>query len=162
MKKLKLKLKGVFLMILIAVILSGCTKLQQLVPGSTFSDHQIIKAQLGNSKQLELEIVNTPQSITQGLSGRDELGADGMLFVFGQAKILQFWMKEMKFDLDLIWIKDMRVVEITRNVPAPGRGVPAAQLPTYKPSQPVDMVLEVGVGQAQEWGLEVGDEVLIL
>ena len=60
-------------MILSTVVLGGCVKSQLPVSSSTFSDHQIVVAQFGNSKKLELEVVNTTQSITQGLSSRDEL-----------------------------------------------------------------------------------------
>jgi uncharacterized protein len=142
-------MKKIILLILSALFLSGCSK------------SQLTAAQIGDSKKLQLEIVNTPQSIEQGLSGRDEIGADGMLFIFDQSKIPQFWMKEMKFDLDLVWIRELIVVEITENVTAPDLNTPLSQLTTYTPKQPVDMVLEVEVGKAKEWGLMVGDEVLI-
>lgn len=138
------------MMVLSSLFLVGCSKPQQLAVVT-----------IGDSKKLQLEIVSTPERITQGLSGRDELGADGMLFVFNQPRIPRFWMKEMKFDLDLVWIQDEVVVEITEEVPAPDSNTPLSQLPTYAPSQPVDMVLEIERGKSKEWGLVVGDEVLI-
>jgi len=155
------KIKIIALIILSTVVLSGCVKSQQPTSDLTFTDHQMVKVQFGNSRKLELEIVNTTQSIIQGLSGRDEIGTDGMLFVFDQPSIHQFWMKEMKFDLDLVWIKEMKIVEVTENVPAPDFNMPLNQLPTYAPSQPVDMVLEVEADNVQKWKLSVGDEILI-
>jgi len=155
------KIKIIALIILSAVLLSGCIKSQQQVSSPALQDHQLVTVQLGDSKELELEVVKTPQSIVQGLSGRDEIGTDGMLFVFDQPSIHQFWMKEMKFDLDLVWIKEMKIVEITENVPAPDFNMPLNQLPTYAPSQPVDMVLEVEADNVQKWKLSVGDEILI-
>ena len=143
-------MKKILLLFLSTLVLGGCSKSQQL---ST--------ARFGDSKPLQLEVVSTPQSITQGLSGRDELGADGMLFVFSQSMMPKFWMKEMKFDLDLVWIKEMKIMEITENVPAPDLNTLLDQLPMYAPSQPVDMVLEVEIGKSKEWGLIVGDKVNI-
>ena len=143
-------IKKILLITLSTLFLSGCTKSESLVT-----------AQLGDSQKLKLEVVSTPQKITLGLSGRDEIGADGMLFIFDQPKTPRFWMKEMKFDLDMIWIKDMKIVEITENVPAPDSSTPLNQLPTYGPSQPIDMVLEIKAGKSNQWELEVGDEVVL-
>ncbi len=155
------KIKLFFLVALSTLILSGCK--QSLSLGKAkFDDHQIITASVGNATKLKLEVVNTTQSIGQGLSGRDELGVDGMLFIFNQPTTPQFWMKEMEFDLDLIWIKDMRVVEIIEEISAPNLDTPANQLPIYGPSQLVDMVLEVEAGSVQKWKLRIGDEVVLL
>jgi len=153
------KIKGVFLIILSAVILSGCTKSQRSLSNLTFTDHQLIEIQLGNSPLLKLEVVNTPQSITQGLSGRKELGVDGMLFVFDQPTTPQFWMKEMNFDLDIIWINQQKIVEIIKDVPAPVLNTPFNELPIYSPKQPVNMILETEAGKAAEWQLSIGDLV---
>jgi len=155
------KIKTIALIILSTVLMSGCNKSSQPVSSSVLSDHQIVEAQFGNSRKLELEVVNTTQSITQGLSGRDELRVDGMLFIFNKSRIPQFWMKEMKFDLDLVWIKDMVIVEITEDVPVPDLDTPLYQLPTYSPSQLVDMVLEVKAGNVSKWKLSVGNLVLV-
>lgn len=148
-------MKKILFIFLASLFLVGCTKSAPVV----VKDHQIISASIGESPDLMLEVVNTPQSITQGLSGRDEIGADGMLFIFDQPRRPSFWMKEMKFNLDLIWIRDMKIIEITENVLAPDENTPLNQVPTYSPQQPVDMVLEVAVGRVKDWGIEVGDEL---
>jgi uncharacterized protein len=151
------KLKAILLIIFGAVILGGCSHSQPL-SGATpkFSDHQLVEVKLGNISNFELEIVNTPQSISQGLSGRDEIGSGGMLFIFNQELAPKFWMKDMKFDLDLIWIKDNQVVEITKNVPSPTLETSLNELPTYSPSQPVSMVLEVKSGLVDELQIKIG------
>lgn len=112
-----------------------------------------------NDTVLEVEVVNTAASITQGLSGRSEIGADGMLFVFSQPMMPRFWMKEMQFPLDLIWINQGKIVDITENVPAPEPGTKLDDLPTYAPAAPVDWVLEVPAGIAAQYELQVGDPV---
>ena len=157
------KIKLLFLVAVSAFALSGCKKSPSpmSLEEANFDDHQVVTVAIGNTHQLKLEVVNTPQSTAQGLSGRDELGADGMLFVFEQSRTPQFWMKEMKFDLDIIWIDQQRIIEITQGVPAPALGTPLSELPTYSPKQPVTMVLEVEAGKATEWQLAIGDLVLI-
>lgn len=110
---------------------------------------------------LEVEIVNQPASITQGLSGRSEIGAEGMLFVLGSDRQAVFWMKDMLFDLDLVWIRDGEIVAILQNVPRPARGTPDAELELYSPEVLVDMVLEIPAGQAAAQGFEPGQQLFI-
>jgi uncharacterized protein len=127
----------------------------------TFTDHQRIKIQLGDSPEIEVEVVNSEDSIIQGLSGRTEIGADGMLFIFSESQTPRFWMKEMKFDLDMIWIKNWTVVDITEQVPAPEPSTPLNKLPLYQPNQSVDMILEVPAGSVEKWRLKTGDQILL-
>ncbi|GEM_PF-1280801 len=122
------------------------------------SDHQKVEFRL-RDKTYIFEVVNSPESLAQGLSGRPEIGSDGMLFIFTQTGVPSFWMKEMLFDLDLVWLKDFQVQEITPNVPKPAIG--QERLPYYVPSQPVNMVLELSAGKAQELRLEVGDRITV-
>src|SRR6266404_1229193 len=79
------------------------------------------KLQVGKSI-IYVEIANTDQSREQGLSGRDKLtDSQGMLFDFKNTGVTApgFWMKDMKFNLDLIWIRENQIVGITPNVPHP-------------------------------------------
>jgi uncharacterized membrane protein (UPF0127 family) len=127
------------------------------------SDRQLQTIKIGE-KELLVEIVNSNESRGQGLSGRETIGGSnqdvrGMLFVFPQRSYQQFWMKDMKFDLDFIWIRDGKVVEIMRNVPKPLEGQSLEELPRFVPKTPVEMMLEVVAGSAEEWGVEVGSEV---
>ncbi|MBW7955160.1 prolipoprotein diacylglyceryl transferase [Patescibacteria group bacterium] len=105
---------------------------------------------------LNLEVVNTPQSIQQGLSDRSEIGSDGMLFVFPEADTRVFWMLRMHFDLDMIWLKQGRVVGITTDIPHP-QDSNERNLPRYSSPTEVDWVLEVPAGSAKKWQLQVGD-----
>jgi len=130
-----------------------------------------IVIQLGGQK-LEVEVVNSAASITQGLSSREEIGSDGMLFVFEKKLTPSFWMKEMKFDLDMIWLlaqKDdqtgqeiIKIVDIIKNVPAPDPGTSLKDLPRYSPNQPANMILEVESEKVAEWGLVIGDQLIVL
>src|SRR6266550_6083274 len=78
-----------------------------------------------------VEIANTTVEQQQGLSGRNSLPQDqGMLFVFKKADLYAFWMKGMKFPLDMIFIKDNKIVSISQNVPVPSNPNDA-NLPVY-------------------------------
>ena len=84
--------------------------------------------------------------------------SEGMLFVFDQEnQIPIFWMKDMAFPIDMIWISDYKVVDITASAPVET----TSKLPTYSPRSLVNMVLEVPAGWAQENGITVGDQLVI-
>ncbi|MBP9819759.1 DUF192 domain-containing protein [Candidatus Woesebacteria bacterium] len=123
-------------------------------------DRTKLPIQVG-STQLTVEVVNTSASITQGLSGRSEIGSDGMLFVFETSQHAVFWMKEMLFDLDLVWIHQGRVVGISAGVPRPIPGTSEQDLPLYRSEGLVDLVLELPAGKADETGIRPGDSVFL-
>lgn len=101
-------------------------------------------------------VVNDPIERSRGLSGvqLDQLNAEGMLFQFDSPKERTFWMKGMKFDLDVVWMKEGKIVKIDRNVPAPKNG----EDPVYMRSTPlqVDQVLELPAGGVDQWGFAIG------
>lgn len=95
-----------------------------------------------------------------GLSGRTSLASDaGMLFVFDKPDYYAFWMKEMKFPIDIIYIKDNRIVTIYRNVQPPKSK--EENPPVFKPEEPADAVLEINAGLSQKYNFKKGDEVKI-
>ena len=111
---------------------------------------------VGEAK-ISVEIADEPAEQIRGLSRREELCEScGMLFVFAEASVQRFWMQDMKFPLDMIFIRDGRIVEIAENVPAP---VPAEALAVVQSSQSADQVLEVNAGFAQTAGLGIGDRI---
>jgi len=112
------------------------------------------------AKKIFVQVVSSPKDMEMGLSGRKKLsGEEGMLFQFGQGANLipKFWMKDMLFDLDIIWIKDNIVVDISKNLPSPKNK--SDTLPTYQPKTNVDTVLEVNAGWAEEYKIKIGDEI---
>ena len=125
-----------------------------------FPDRKLSRVQVGQ-QALTVEIVDTPEKITQGLSGRVAIGADGMLFIFEQPRLPGFWMKDMQFDLDLVWIAADEIVGITAQVPAPPPGAEEYELPIYYPPQPVSMVLEVPAGFTAVHNWQVGDAIVL-
>ncbi len=115
-----------------------------------------------DKKVLTVEVVNTPQSTTQGLSGRTEIGADGMFFIFPQKQVRYFWMKDMQFDIDIVWIADNKVVGITSAVPKPANQIQDNRLETYPSQQEINMVLELKANDASKYGISPGDVVQLV
>lgn len=109
--------------------------------------------------KLFVAVANTDESRQQGLSGQPQLADDqGMLFDFKNAERNKpgFWMKEMLFSLDMIWIRDNTVIDITKNVPLPVPNAALSSLPLYFPSQPIDTVVEVSAGWCERHGVSMG------
>jgi len=105
-----------------------------------------------------VETAQNPKQWEKGLSDRQEIGGvDGMLFVFPQYHIPIFWMKDMHFSIDIIWISGGKVVDITPNVQVET----GDKLPTYSPKLPINMVLETPTGWAVEKGIMVGDDLVV-
>lgn len=110
------------------------------------------------SNELVVELAQTPVQWEKGLSGRNTLeGIDGMLFLFPHYHIPLFWMKDTHVALDMIWIKDNQVLEITPDVQPNSSATP----PTYSPSQAVDTVLEVPAGWSKVNNVQAGDMLTI-
>ena len=108
---------------------------------------------------IRAEVARTSEERAQGLSGRDSLSRDaGMLFVLDEERQPGFWMKDMRFPLDFIWIsRDRRVVDLTENVPDPETA--GETVSGIRPDTPALYVLEVNAGVVQEYGVQVGGAV---
>lgn len=115
-----------------------------------------------NDKKFNLYVADTVEELQKGLSGRDNLKDDeGMLFVFSEKGEHAFWMRDMKFPIDIIFINDNKIVDIYRNVQPPEDNSSTSQLPTYAPSEPSNYVLEVKAGLSEKNDITEGDTVKI-
>ncbi len=106
-------------------------------------------------QDIKVEIVTTPVEQAQGLSGRQGLNEnEGMLFVFEQSGNYPFWMKDMKFAIDIIWITEgKKVVYIQKDAR------PESFPLMYDPKANAKYVLEVVSGFSEKNNLKVGDSV---
>jgi hypothetical protein len=84
-----------------------------------------------------------------------------MYFIFDKPGNYGFWMKDMKFPIDIIWISGDEVVGIDENA-EPEPGEPLSDLKIYYPPREIDRVLEVNAGAAEKYNLKVGDTVTVL
>lgn len=106
-------------------------------------------------KNLTVDIADDPLEQSRGLSGREILNEnEGMLFVFPISHIPSFWMKDMNFSLDMIWITEAwQIAEITKNIS------PDTFPKTFSPESAVKYVLEVNAGWSDRNKIRVGDKV---
>ncbi len=140
---------------ILIIMLSGVVSSK---PNNTITNHSLQELRVGESK-LNVEIVKSPASISQGLSGRPEIGADGMLFLMPNRAKTQFWMPDMQFDLDIIWIDQGEIIGIEVNVPHPLPNTSEQDLILYPSPDMVEWVLEVEAGTAKENNWQVGSQV---
>ena len=100
----------------------------------------------------EVEVANTTSKREQGLSGRASLPQNtAMLFVFDKPDQACFWMKDMKFPLDIVWIQEDKVVKVSADTSQ------NTYPQNFCPDQPVPYVLELNTGS----GIRVGDKAQI-
>jgi uncharacterized membrane protein (UPF0127 family) len=105
-----------------------------------------------------IEVADNVAKREKGLGGRDSLPPDrGMYFPFDTAHRWNFWMKDMRFPIDIIWIREGKIVDIHHDVPPPK----VLPLDIYMPLEAADAVLEVNAGVAAELKLRPGDTVEI-
>lgn len=108
-----------------------------------------------NGTSVAIAVVDTPQERERGLSGTTRLSeGDGMLFVFERDDQHSFWMKDMHFPIDIIWISAAkRVVYIEKDVS------PDTFPQSFTPPTRARYVLEVPTGFSDRHGIGVGSSV---
>lgn len=142
---------GILFVLLVAFVLS-----QNYV--QNFSFFQKTPKAVINSQTFNLLLAKTDKEKRIGLSEKKSLPENsGMLFVFEKPDYYSFWMKEMQFPIDIIFIKENKIVTIYADLKPPK--TQDESLPIYKPAEPADMVLEINSGLAQKYNLKKGDEV---
>lgn len=110
-----------------------------------------------------VEIADTPEKRKTGLSGRDSLAAgSGILFILEGLTKPSFWMKGMKFPIDIIWVRDNVIVDLLQNVPPPVKGQSDSDLTRYAPVTEVNGVLEVNAGVSAAAGIKIGDRLQLI
>lgn len=89
---------------------------------------------------------------TKGLSGTQYLAdGEGMLFMYDEPTVPRFWMKDMNYAIDIVWISsDLRVVGTQKDVS------PDTFPTTFSPTVPVQYVLEVPAGFVERHGVSIG------
>ncbi len=98
------------------------------------------------------EMAETDAQMSKGLGDRASLPSNqGMLFVFAEPGVYAFWMKDMHFALDMVWIDaSKKVVSINRDIS------PNTYPTTFQPSTRISYVLELNAGGAKKYGITVG------
>lgn len=104
---------------------------------------------------LNIEVADTGSTREQGLSGRSSLAEnEGLFFIFQTEGYYGFWMKDMNFPIDMIWInKDKKIVYIESNVS------PETYPKVFEPTSPSLYVLETSAGFSAQNNVKIGDFV---
>ncbi len=153
MKKSKL---GYFLAVLFAAFAAFSFFIFYAFSSPKSSSNDKSRVRVG-SVEIPVEIAKDLSSRIRGLSGRASLDfQSGMLFVFGKPDFQRFWMPKMNFPIDIIWINDNAVVDITPDVSNEFDPFSPA---IYAPSRPAQYVLEVNAGFAKKKNIEIGSPV---
>ena len=118
----------------------------------------VIKTMKIGQASVAVEIADTLPAMQRGLSGRPSLAPDsGMLFIYNDKDIRHFWMPNMHFALDVLWIADGVVIGLQENIPYQSTN---GSISRFQSNAPVDMVLEVNAGWIARQGIKIGDVVV--
>ena len=152
MKKVILVYIGLIVSFILLAVLGFGRNLPSYLPFGGNAEAEI------NGKKVELIIAKTDEDRITGLSGKESLPENqGMLFIFEEKDKYPFWMKEMKFSIDIIYINDDTVVHIVKNAAPPEK---LSMIPErYAPPEPVNYVLELNAGKAEKLNIEKGTKV---
>ena len=117
--------------------------------------YAVVSVQIGG-RPYRLDVADTPQKKSLGLGERDRLGADtGMLFTYHDAAEPKcFWMKDMRFAIDIIWLDSQSRVSYIEHALGP-----ETYPQTFCPDGGGQYVIELPAGAAAKEGLKIGDKL---
>jgi len=105
---------------------------------------------------ITVEVVDDNKSRSRGLSGKDQLkNSEGMLFIFDDSSSENcFWMKDMKFAIDMVWLdNEKQVVTVTPSV------APSTYPETFCPEKSAKYGLELGEGRVEKLDIANGSKL---
>ena len=150
---MRLNNKQIIILLIVIVLASLGLRIHQ-----TFftPEPEIINTLLIKDQLIKIELAGTPAKQILGLSNRANLAQDsGMLFIFNDLVVRNFWMKDMLIPIDIIWINNDKVVGIEKNASIPT----ATNTPIFRSSEAVNLVLEVNAGYANKHNIKIGDNI---
>jgi hypothetical protein len=146
---IKLFFPGLLLIFSIVVVFQGISEKER----KNFWTSEGGEIKIGENI-FQTEVANSAAKKRQGLSSRESLCENcAMLFLFNEKGLHSFWMKEMNFDLDILWIDKNEIVYMAKNVSRKN------ERKIIKPDREADKVLEINAGLADKLGIEIGDNV---
>lgn len=164
MKKDLAVIAGLVLVIVVFIIFGRGFSTGQFITQTATDSAQTQKKESTQvtSKDLtiQVKIADEPKEHQTGLADFSSLPlGEGMLFVFDKSASYVFWMKNVEFAIDIIWIdENKKIVDIASNVPPePDKG--EKELTRYKPKSDAKYVLEINAGISALHNLQIGDQV---
>lgn len=128
------------------------TPVQEFLHGGTLAHDTVINTPKG---AIFVEIADTDSARELGLSFKKKISTDeGMLFVFDTPGNYAFWMKDMNFPLDIIWLDENgRVVKIEGNV------APSTYPGYFVNDAKAKYVLEISASTSEKLGIYLGTKL---
>lgn len=160
-KKSIVVIVGVILIVTIMLFLFANNEKVQLGDG-VITAHVEEKAPVfileGGKVPFEVSIADSEEERGQGLSGVKALAQnEGKLFVFDTPGMYGFWMKDMNFPIDIVWIDEtMTIVGISENIS------PQSYPAVFYPPQQSKYVLEINSGESVRNSLNRGTKLKLL
>ena len=147
--------KTIFISINVSLCIFQLFKFNQSFAEEIVYSHAIVTTSRG--EEIPVEVADTLKKRSLGLGKRASLKKGwGMLFVFEKRKLHRFWMKDMQFPLDIIWLANHRIVHIIHNAqPANSWYEPEVMTSPV----PVNFVLEIAAGRAAKLQLKTGQRM---
>lgn len=146
-----------FSMVLLLAIMWALFSLNSF-PGKVQGKYEKARVIIGG-QEIAVELAVNEAEKNLGLGKRKTISENqGMLFVYDGYYLPKFWMKDMFFPIDIIWLKDNLIVGYEQNVPLPV----GESLPLYQPQSFVNYVLEVKAGFIEKNGIKIGDYISVL
>lgn len=146
---------SLFVIVIGLIILGGFFILRDKNSFLSNNVSQVLPVIKVNNVSIDVELANTPEEQARGLSGKTILPKNqGMLFLYNEPGFYSFWMKDMRFSIDIIWInRNYKIVDITKNIP------PESFPNNFRPSLPAQYVLEVNAGFVDKNNISIDDRV---
>ena len=157
-KKLFIGIIIILFLSLFLILFMSDTKKSKLSDFRSVSEKNTINFIKIGDKNIKVELATTESEQARGLSGRNNLAEDaGMLFIFDKPAKYSFWMKEMNFPIDMIWLSDdLHIVYIKNDAR------PESYPEDFTPTADAKYVLEVNAGFSEKNNLVVGNSVQFL
>ena len=119
-----------------------------------FTDDSLVRVSIG-AASVSAEVAESDAKKALGLGNREKLaGGTGMLFVFKEPGVYRFWNRNMRFPIDIIWIRDGTVVDLWEHLPE----YAAEKDFTVTPKAAANFILEVPDGFIREYAMHVADK----
>ncbi len=120
---------------------------------STTVHLRVIDVVCGANTQFKSYIAKNDSDREKGLGIFHKIKSDeSMIFVFDSPKKYSFWMKGMKFPIDMVWLdQDKKIVDIKSNVAVD------TYPETFSPSADSLYVLEFNAGTMDNSNIKIGD-----
>lgn len=115
-----------------------------------------------HNRRFSLTLAKTDKERVIGLSNTQRISqGEGMLFIFDKKGHFPFWMRNMKFPIDIIFIDTNTIVDIYENLKSASATADISQIPVFRPKKEANYVLEINAGLSKKYNFKVGDKVTI-